>query len=173
MEYRDLEDLSNEIRRRYDENPTGWRTFRDKKNNILVIGPDKGYRLKLVPLSPWKHIGVGLSMERDKALDQLRGRTPASGLRALSKNDFERLVTSTNREGGSQMRVIKKLLDRKPVSTQDLREEGSQAVLTGPVVSHPDLSTLSEKQKELQEELKYEAERLFRKKYPQRAGLYR
>lgn len=173
MDYRELEDLTEEIKHRYDENPMGWKIFQDDKNNVLIIGPDKGYRLKLIPLNPWKYTGVGISMKKDRALDQLRTETPSSGLRTLSKKDFERFISSMNRDGVNRRKIIKNILTRNPVSTQAIDEEGSQAVLSGPVISHPDLSTLSERQRELQQELKNEAEKLFRKKYPKRAGIYR
>ena len=173
MDYRELEDLSKEIKLRYDENPRGWSIFQDNKNNVLIIGPDKGYRLKLIPLSPWKHTGVGISMEKDRTLNQLREKTPFSGLRALSKTDSESLLSSINQDRVGRMELINSILDRSPVSTESIEKNRPQAVLSGPVVSHPDLSTLSERQRELQRGLRYEAEKLFRKKYPMRASIYR
>jgi len=54
----------------------------------------------------------------------------------------------------------------------ELEKKRPNAVLTGPVIAHLDLSTISKSQKELELKLTIEAEKLFRNKYPHRAAIY-
>jgi hypothetical protein len=53
-----------------------------------------------------------------------------------------------------------------------LEKKKPKAVLNGPFIGHPDLSTISESQRELEAKLKIESLKLFKKKYPYRASIY-
>jgi hypothetical protein len=68
--------------------------------------------------------------------------------------------------------VLLKLLGVNPISSWDLKREGLGGILTGPIVAHPDFSAVPRGQKELEEKLSREAERLFRARHPFRAGIY-
>lgn len=69
--------------------------------------------------------------------------------------------------------LISKILEKKPISTLDLKKKRPKVVLSGPFIGYPDLSTISKSQKELELKLEIEAEKLFRKEYPYRATIYR
>lgn len=157
---------------RYNKNPEGWNIMIDGKSNVLIIGPDIGYRLKLIPLSPQKYTGVGL---RIRALEEMRRiveGVPSYGFRPLTDKDTKEMFNIVYQEGTAQNRLIKKLLRLKPVSTWELQNKGTKAFLSGPVIAHPNLSTISDRQIELEERLAKEANKLFRKKYPERASIY-
>jgi hypothetical protein len=68
--------------------------------------------------------------------------------------------------------LISKLLEKNPVSIPELEKEKLKAVLNGPFIGHPNLSTISESQRELEAKLKIESLKLFKKKYPYRASIY-
>jgi hypothetical protein len=60
----------------------------------------------------------------------------------------------------------------KPVPTWEIDERRPEAVVTGPLVAHPNLSAISKGQRELEAKLAVEADKLFRRKYPLRARTY-
>jgi len=55
----------------------------------------------------------------------------------------------------------------------EIEKERPNAVLSGPIIAHPDLSTISKSQRELESKLRIGAGKLFRQKYPHRAEMYR
>lgn len=173
MGFEELEQLTQEIKQRYDQNPKGWSIFTDNKANVVVVGPSEAYSLKLVPLSPQKYTGVGVRLEEPKSLKRIRKRIPSAGLRPLSQRDIQKLLTSIQHSREPKNELIGRILEREPMSTRTIEEIRPQALMTGPVIAHPDLGTISERQRELQRKLAYEADKLFRKRYPMRAGIYR
>ncbi|MFQ6077453.1 MAG: hypothetical protein ACE5Z5_15210, partial [Candidatus Bathyarchaeia archaeon] len=138
-----------------------------------VIGPSEAYSLKLVPLSPQKYTGVGIRLEEPASLRQIKERIPPAGLRPLSQRDIQRLLTSIKRSREPEKELIFRILEREPMSTRTIEEIRPQALMTGPVIAHPDIGAISERQRELQQKLAYEADKLFRRRYPLRAGIYR
>ena len=86
--------------------------------------------------------------------------------------DTKEMFNIVYQEGTAQNRLIKKLLKLKPVSTWELQNKRTKAFLSGPVIAHPNLSTISDRQIELEERLAKEANKMFRKKYPERASIY-
>jgi len=98
--------------------------------------------------------------------------TPSYGLRPLSSGETRELLNAIHREDAIPNRLIERLLGMKPVPTWELEERGPKAVLSGPVIAHPDLSAISESQRQLERKLALEADKLFRKKYPDRAAIY-
>jgi len=166
-----IESLLPKIMKRYNKHPVGWNVFRDYKGNFLVLGPNDGYMLKMIPLNPQEHTGVGIKIDDSKELQRLVEGSPSYGFRPLSTKQTERLVNSFN-QGKQQQRLISKILDKNPVSIQELKKKKSNAILGGPFIGHPDLSTISESQRELETKLKIETMKLFKKKYSYRASIY-
>ena len=83
----------------------------------------------------------------------------------------ELLNSFRNRE--RQNSRISEILDSKPVPTLEIGKKRPDVVLSGPIIAHPDLSMISESQRELESKLRIGAEKLFRQKYPYRAEMYR
>lgn len=166
-----LDSLLKEILNRYNESPGGWRIFADAKGNMLVLGPGTGYRLKLLSLNPAEVTGVGVDISSEEApgmpLD-----VPSYGYRPLSHVDVVQLFSSLRRNAPMPQGLVDGLLGIKPVPTWDLKGESPHGVLTGPIIAHPDLASISRGQRELDAKLTLEADRLFRTKYPFRAGIY-
>jgi hypothetical protein len=166
-----IESLIPKIVKRYNNRPVGWNVLRDYKGNFLVLGPSDGYMLKMIPLNPQEHTGVGTKIDDSDELRRLVEGAPSYGFRPLSTKQTERLLNSF-RQGEKQHRLISKLLEKNPVSIPELEKKKPKAVLNGPFIGHPDLSTISESQRELEAKLKIESLKLFKKKYPYRASIY-
>ena len=166
-----LDSLLKEILNQYNNNPRGWRVFADAKGNMLVLGPGTGYRLKLLSLNPSDVTGVGVNIPMDEVQGMPLG-LPSYGYRPLSHGDVAQLFSSLHQNMPMPKGLIGDLLGIKPVPTWDLKGESSRGVLTGPIIAHPDLASISRGQRELDAKLTLEANRLFRARYPFRAGIY-
>lgn len=167
-----IESLLNKIMRRYDGRPTGWNVLTDYKGNVLVLGPKEGYMLKMVSINPEKQIGVGMKFDSSYEMRSLVEGGPSWGFRPLSAIQTEELLNGF-RHAEKRKRLISEILERKPVSTLELERKRPKMFLSGPFIRYPDLNFVSKSQKELELKLKIEAEKLFRKKYPYRATIYR
>jgi hypothetical protein len=166
-----IESLMPKILKRYNNHPGGWNFLIDYKGNILILGPNEGYMLKMIPLNPQKHTGVGMKVSSLDEIQRLVGGAPSYGFRPLSTRQTESILDSL-RQGENQHKLISKLLEKNPISIPDLEKKKPQAVLSGPFIGHPDLSSISKSQKELEAKLKIEALKLFKRKYPYRASIY-
>jgi hypothetical protein len=156
----------------YNKKPEGWTVLTDHKGNVLVLGPKTGYRLKLIPLNPQEYTGVGIEIDGPKEKRRVAEGVPSYGFRPLSNTETEELL-NTAHQRYTLNKLINKLLEIKPVPTGELKKKKPKAVLSGPVITHPNLSAISNSQKELESKLAVEADKLFRKKYPGRAAIYR
>ena len=172
MNVEPLELLLNKILNQYNREPEGWSVLIDQQRNMLVIGPDIGYKLKLIHINPQEYTGVGIKL---KNLDETRravGRMPSYGLRPLLENEANELFNTFRQDGSIQHKLIDTILKTKPMSTWELEKNKPTAILSGPIINHPNLSVLSAGQRELDAKLHLEATKLFREKYPDRASMY-
>jgi hypothetical protein len=167
-----VESLISRIMNRYNKKPKGWTVLTDHKGNVLVLGPKTGYRLKLIPLNPQEYTGVGIKIDNPKEMRRVAEGVPSYGFRPLSNTETEELL-NTAHQRYTLNKLINKLLEIKPVPTGKLKKKRPKAVLSGPIIAHPNLSAISNSQKELEAKLAVEADKLFRKKYPGRAAIYR
>ena len=172
MLFEPVERITKRILRQYNRHPEGWSVLVDNKGDVLVIGPSSGYRLKLVPLNPREYTGVGVRLGRSKGLRKIAKDIPPYGFRPLSREETRDLLSAIRRRGRPTDKRIKELLEMKPVPTWEIDEKRPEAVVTGPLVAHPNLSAISKGQKELEAKLAVEADKLFRRKYPLRARIY-
>lgn len=166
-----IESLASKIMSQYNRDPEGWTVLTDYRGNVLVIGPKAGYRLKLIPLNPQEYTGVGVRIDGLKKMKRTLERDPSYGFRPLSSMEAKELLNASH-QGHVQSKLIGKLLEMKPVPTWELDKEKPEAVLSGPIIAHPNLSAISRSQRELEAKLASEANKLFRRKYPQRAAIY-
>jgi hypothetical protein len=167
-----IELVLREIMKQYNKVPEGWNVLADHSGNILVMGPDSNFWLRIVPLSPDSYTGVGMEVDRSRRIERIVEGTPPYGLRPLSKSEAKRLLDTFRGKSTSQGKIIEELLSVKPASAQDIQERRPQAIISGPILGHPDLGAISSKQRELERRLAVEADRLFRERYPMRAGIY-
>jgi hypothetical protein len=166
-----IESLMPKIVKRYNNHPGGWNVLIDYKGNIMILGPSEGYIFKLIPLNPQKHTGVGMKISNSDEMQRLVGGAPSYGFRPLSTRQTESILDSF-RQGENQHGLISKLLEKNPVSIPELEKKKPRVVLSGPLIGHPDLSTISESQRELEAKLKIESLKLFKRKFPYRASIY-
>ena len=166
-----VELLANKIIDRYNKHPVGWTVLRDFKGNVLVTGPKEGYMLKIIMINPQEYTGIGVKIDSPRELRTLVEGSPAFGYRPLTNIQAEELLNSFRQK--RQNRLISKILENNPVPTLEIEKKRPNAVLSGPIIAHPDLSTISKSQRELELKLRIGAEKLFRQKYPHRAEMYR
>lgn len=167
-----IESLMNNILKRYNRKPEGWNVLIDGRGNVLIIGPKVGYRLKLITLNPQEYTGVGTKIEGLEEMRRILKGIPSYGFRPLSTKETKELFNTVHNRDAVQNKLIKELLGMKPVPTWELQEKRTKAFLSGPIITHPNLSAISERQRELEARLSIEADKLFRKKFPRRAGIY-
>ena len=167
-----VESLMRRILDQYNKKPEGWGVLTDHKGNVLVLGPRTGYRLKLIPLNPQEYTGVGVRISGIKKKRRIVEEFPSYGFRPLSSRETKELLNTFHQGSAIRNKRIKKLLGMKPVPTWELQRKELKAVLSGPVIAHPNLSAVSKSQRKLEMKLAVEADRLFRKRYPQRAAIY-
>lgn len=167
-----VEQLMKRILNQYNRKPRGWKVLADFKGNVLVLGPGGGYSLKFVSINPNEYTGVGVRIKSLNELRRLVEAVPSFGFRPLSSMEVRELLDTIHRGGAIDSRLIDKLLEAKPIPIQELQEKRPKAVLNGPVIAHPNLSTISRSQRELEKKLTLEAYKLFRRKYPKRASIY-
>lgn len=167
-----VELLAKKIMDRYNKHPVGWTVLRDFKGNVLVSGSEEGYMLKIIMINPQEYTGIGVRIDNPRELRALMEGAPLFGYRPLANEQAKELLTSFRR-GKQHNRLISEILEGKPVPTLEIKKKRPSAVLAGPIISHPDLSTISKSQRELDYKLRIGAEKLFREKYPHRAEMYR
>lgn len=173
MNVEPIESLMRRIIDQYNKKPEGWSVLTDDKGNVLVLGPRTAYRLKLIFLNPQEYTGVGVRIGGAKQMRKVVEGVPSYGFRPLSGMETKKLLSTIHQSGTVQNGLIKKLLGIKPVPTWELQKKETKTVLGGPVIAHPNLSAISKSQRELEVKLAVEVDRLFRKKYPGRAAIYR
>jgi hypothetical protein len=166
-----IESLIPKIFKQYNDHPVGWNILRDYKGNFLILGPNEGYMLKLVPINPKENTGVGMKIESSDKIQNIIDGAPSYGFRPLSNEQTEKLVNSF-RQGKYQNSLISKLLEKNPVSISELNLKKPNSILGGPFLSHPDLASISESQRILEAKLKIESLKMFKMKYPHRASIY-
>jgi hypothetical protein len=126
--------------------------------------------LKLIQLSPYEFTGAGVELpESNDTAESIRS-SPEFGLRPLKETDLQGLFNALT--GSTEPSIsIGDILKRTPKSIDDLSLESSH-ILRGPVLTRPDLGSLGPELLKRQLSLDRSADRIFRKKYPMRAGMY-
>lgn len=138
---------------------------------MLVLSSDSAFQLKLIPLNPYEFTGAGVELpESCDEVDSIRS-SPEFGLRPLSESDLRGIMNSITGEEGPKL-SLDDILKRTPRSPEALSTELRSPVLQGPVLMRPDLGSLSPEILKRQLSLDRSAEKTFRKRYPERAGMY-
>jgi hypothetical protein len=141
------------------------------RGEMLVLSSDSAFQLKLIPLNPYEVTGAGVELpESCDAVDSIRS-SPEFGLRPLSESDLRGIMNSITGEEGPKL-SLNDILKRTPRSPEDLSTDLPSPVLQGPVLMRPDLGSLSPEILKRQLSLDKSAEKTFRRRYPERAGMY-
>jgi hypothetical protein len=156
----------------YNKDTEGWSVLVDLRGNVLILGPNASYRLKLIPLNPLEYTGVGVQIEDVAELRRTLQGFPTYGLRSVSKTDIKQLFDAISQFETVPETIIKTLLNAKPVPTWRLNMFKQGAVLNGPVAFSPNLNTIVKGQKELERKLEIEAYKLFKRSHSSRVAFY-
>jgi len=172
MSIEPVDSLMRKILALYDRNPSGWSVLSDHRGNVLVLGPELGFRLRLVPLNPREYTGVGVQLTDIAELQKSLKGFPSYGLRPMSKSDVKQLFNALSHFGTVPKMLVRRLLKVEPVPSWQLNRFKPGAILNGPVAFSLNLNKIVKGQAELERKLEAEAYKLFRKKYPTRASFY-
>ena len=165
------EEIVPRILEQYSERPRGWHIMNTPRGEVLVLSSDSAFQLKLIPLNPREFTGAGVELpESNDIVDSIR-TSPEFGLRPLSENDLHGMAQSIQ-SGQDARQEIGEILSRTPLSIEDLSSNQSSHILRGPVLTRPDLGSLSPEILKMQMSIDRSAQKTFRKKYPMRAGMY-
>ena len=155
----------------YSDDPRGWRIMSTPVGDMLVLGPTSTFQMKFIPLGPQKYTGAGIEItEPKKVLKRIR-QTPEYGLRSLSSDDVSDLMAALSNPQSSSTK-LHEILQRSPQSHTDLTQSDVEHILSGPVLTRPDLGSLDPTILKMQRSLDRSASDIFRKRYPMRAGMY-
>jgi len=141
------------------------------RGEMLVLSSDSAFQLKLIPLNPYEFTGAGVELpESCDTVETIRS-SPEFGLRPLSESDLRGIMNSVTGEGGPKL-SLEDILKRTPRSIEDISVDAPSPILRGPVLMRPDLGSLSPEILKRQISLDRSAEQTFRKRFPERAGMY-
>jgi hypothetical protein len=171
LRFEPIEKIIERIINLYNENQKNWRVLIDKRGNALVLGPEIGYKLRLIHINPQEYIGVGVKIQGLEEIQENLRNIPSYGFRSFTKYRTKKFLESIQNQDLIKEKLLKELFKINPVPTWKLQGE-TETILSGPIITHPDLSIISKGQRKLEARLTMEAERLFRLKYPSRARIY-
>lgn len=155
----------------YTQSPKGWHVLSTPKGDMLIMGPDSSFHLKLIPINPTEFTGVGVEIPGShKSLDFVR-RVPEYGFRPIHDSDLDQILSLLN-QGSDAQSVIKSIIQREPMTPTAIEHSDARHILTGPVLTRPNLGDISSEISKVHSSLEREALELFRKKYPMRAGMF-
>jgi hypothetical protein len=141
------------------------------RGEMLVLSSDSAFQLKLIPLNPYEFTGAGMELpESCETVETIRS-SPEFGLRPLSESDLHSILNSLTGEKGPKL-SLDDILRRTPRSLEDISADFPSPILRGPVLMRPDLSSLSPEILKRQLSLDRSAEKTFRKRFPERAGMF-
>jgi hypothetical protein len=138
---------------------------------MLILSSDSAFQLKLIPINPYEFTGAGVELpESCDAVESIRS-SPEFGLRPLSESDLHGILNSITGDSGPKL-SLDDILKRTPQSIDDISADIPAPVLRGPVLMRPELGSLSPEILKRQLSLDRSAEKTFRKRFPERAGMY-
>ncbi|MFX0116325.1 MAG: hypothetical protein ACFFB3_17375 [Candidatus Hodarchaeota archaeon] len=172
MKIEPLDLLLKKIMAQYNRNPESWKVLIDQKGNVIVLGAEANYHLKLIHVNPMKFVGVGAQIPETNRLQQLTSGTYSYGFRALTPKDTNHLLGAMGQEEYPPSQILHDVLNRTPLSLNEIQKSKETTILAGPLLAHSDLGRISSSQRELERRLSLEAEKLFRRKYPFRSSMY-
>jgi len=141
------------------------------RGEMLILSSDSAFQLKLIPLNPYEFTGAGVELpESCDTVESIRA-SPEFGLRPLSESDLQGILNSITGDAGPKL-SLNDILKRTPHSIDDISADIPSPVLRGPVLVRPELGSLSPEILRRQMSLDRSAEKTFRKRYPERAGMY-
>jgi hypothetical protein len=164
-----VDDLVPRILQQYSEKPRGWRVMSTPKGDMLVLGPESAFQLKLISINPTLVTGAGIEIpDTDKAFEKMRS-TPEFGFRPISSTDIQDIIKALHTPEIARPQVDA-ILQRSPLPIAKIKS--GESILTGPVLTRPDLKSLSPELLKTQLSLDKVAWKQFSKRYPMRAGMY-
>ena len=165
-----VDEIVPRILQRYSERPRGWRILSTPVGDMLVLGPDSAFQMKLIPLNPMEFTGAGVELPSGKHLDSMT-TSPEFGFRPLHDSDIQSILESISSPDLIRPE-IDSIIKRAPLSMAELNTSSARHILSGPILTRPDLRALNPAVLKTQTSLERKARSIFRDRYPMRAGMY-
>ncbi len=165
------DEMIREIFEKYNKRPLGWKVASDLKGNTIVVGPDSGYRLKAMAISPYENIGYGARFD-PKELEGSIDTYYQFGFRPVPADLLAEILKINTMGTETEQGILGRILKKEP-SPLDRIGPNIGGILGGPFLQHPDLRLVSKAQQELDEKLRMEVDREFIRRHPLRASIYR
>ena len=173
-ELKDIEpadEIVPRILEQYSNSPRGWRVLSTPIGDMLVVGPESAFQLKLISINPQEFTGAGIEIpESNATIDSLRA-SPEYGLRPLDRTDIRSLIDVMSNPTAAHLQ-LESIINRELIHPRDLSKTKAEHLLTGPVFTRPELGSMSHEIRDIQASLEVSAQKIFRKKYPMRAGMF-
>ncbi|MEM4311187.1 MAG: hypothetical protein QXX95_02220 [Nitrososphaerales archaeon] len=156
------EEIWNEVLRKYNKNPLGFRIYSgispSKNLELLITNPNESWLLKRDSLYSGKK-GLGVRLNEKINIDI---KVEQAGLRPIPGYIAKRLIAMSE-EGINFGKIIEEILKQEPKSFDEIKKKKPLGILQGPILhSLNPLQSLIGKQLELDKKLEYEIEKLKR-----------
>lgn len=162
------EDARREILERYNRNPRGWRVFSAKDSrgyyDLLVIHGSNVWMIKEHRINPFKSVGYAFKAKDGNVLSNFP-TSPEFGFRPVPKDKLEEVLKGSPED--LLKNLVKEIIDTKPVPINSLANtEG--IIVQGPLIHYTrPVGLISQRNRELDLQLRSELERVLIKRYPQ------
>ncbi len=165
---KEARDVKKEIVKKYDANPRDWRMHvgRDIKGHydLIVAHGSTAWIIKEEQINPFKFVGYGSKVNRQILEPFIENLPNNFGIRSTSNKQMRELADALERKQ-SIKDILTKIINSNPISSHEIK---GPLIFQGPISYSPKpVTTISEKQKKLDYQLRKELENLLNKKYPQ------
>ncbi len=182
MKKKKADEVMEEFHKEYQEDPSNWSFWMSPPPNskdfyeAYIIHGDEAFFLKLDSIYSPNPVGVGTKLKIEE--DQLKKNLPEFGFRKFEKEEVEKFLENLPNPKDyeskedfkkdlkkSQKNITENALEKDPVPFEPLKNKGEIAAI-GPYSPESPLDYVSEKQKELREELSKKLNKIINRDYP-------
>ncbi len=165
------EEIMDRVMRLYSRRPRGWHVLHTPVGDMLIIGPDSAFQLRMMPLSPRESIGVGVELPNVPERLSNINSAPDFGIRGLTDEDLEVMLGALQGDAHA-MDKVDAILKRDPLPPSAIETEKIDHIISGPIFSRPSLASIDPSLGDITEYLDASVRDLFRERYPLRSGMY-
>ncbi len=164
--FQSLEQILTEMWSRYEENPVGWgitvRKAEGGYGDIFILSPDgRLWQIKIDSLYNPSPIGIGMEVGGAEESLKIMGKdTPLYGFRPVTGAQMRRLKENLQKRRPID-RTIRSILSKKPTILGDIKDSG---IMGGPIIYSSHKGYLSEKQMELDHNLRKSLDKLLQRR---------
>lgn len=163
MAMESVDDLLNDIYKKYNKNPLGWKISRANHKgfgNIYFTNSKEVWQIKVDSVYKPKPIGLGMKIgdysDNENLFDK---NSPNYGLRSIN-DDYLNKIMKSYELGENLDPLIREMLKKDPTSSND----AGSAVMNGPIQFRQNNGYISKRQKEMDLKLKESLHKLLHRR---------